>query len=113
MELINEKNKEFYIKRIEKYKKEIKNSNKRIIIYVFGTGLNALFLVSALMTSEPTLVSEAGGLIGFTGVIGYPIATTHIIAEKMGIKVRVKEIEKFFEFHGLNLKNEIVKAKGK
>ena len=108
-------NKEFFVKRVEKYNNESKSLNTGITIGIIGIGVGAIYVAWNLLGPMPEspLVRNLLHISIATGL--YPSIGGLIIniAKKMGINIRINEIEEILEHYGFNLEDELSKDKGK
>ena len=112
---MTDKEKEFYIKKVEKHNKDLSSAKLKIAV---GTAVIALGAVYVLMNifginSENPLVKYALHAGMSFASLGGLIALISGIAEKSGTKASINKIEELFQQHGLVLEDEISKGRSK
>jgi len=107
--------KEYYIKKIKKYNKDLDKENRKINLSCIVTSLVLLYAVWSVFSGgimfEPPLLYVHIAMIGVSIVSA--MVTIRAIAIKTGIKERINEIEELLVQYGFTLDDEISKVKGK
>jgi len=114
---INSIQKEFYIKQVDKYTKQLESINRWTTLSIFVTALGSMYFFARYsdalsehfvleVNSHIEIVMASAGFINVIGLIYH-------IAKKTGIEIRIEEIEEYFEYNGLTLEDEVSKGRSK
>ena len=113
---MDNKQKEFYVNRVEKYSDEIKRTNKVIVVFITLVGVQLLLVLTSLSlnTTAQDTIWELTSLCSYLSKIAPLTITTitlfYYIAKKAGYKGTIDEIRLLLKHHGFNLDDE--KEKG-
>jgi len=110
--------KEFYIKKVEKYNVDNKAHNRDIKLAIIVSAFTSLTLAILIIENGlyDTIIWDEVGRLTYTistTLLLMIIAMIHSLFKKTGIKHSIEEIKGLFEYHGLTLDEEVAKSKGK
>lgn len=108
--------KEFFIEKIEYYKKMQSRENFIISLSIVSLSIISTFIIVNNLSFRDVrgleLIRIMANFILFTTLARELKALTKNITNKIGIKLEVKEIEDLFAANGLVLEDEISKSRG-
>ena len=107
--------KEFYIKKVEKYNQDLNLGKRSIILSSLTLAVAGIYILLNIagMVSEQPLVRYALHISMASVSLGSIVSLITSLAEKAGMEARIDEIKEFFRQNGLDLTNEMANRRNR